>query len=455
MGTRFTALAAPVDASTGDRRRFAEGALSSAPLPMPLRWVRADVGGHDGAVTLGAIQTLDLTGAEARVGGVIFDDIDATRMPRLAEDVAEAMKLIVEGVLGLSVDLDAVDAVLVRLGTDTPATDADFEDPDAELEMLITKAQVRSATLVAIPAFVETNHTIQLEAADVDEEVEDEIVEETEDELYALVASMGSAGLVPFSAFLPPVPITGPTPITYDLTATPPVAYGHVATWSTCHAGFDDVCLLAPRDPNGGAYRDFHVHRVETTEGTVYAGRITAGGTHPPMGDFAVDAMAVRRAHDAMATVAHVRAVEDEWGLLICGPIVDGLDDETLRIMSRRKVSPDWRETVDGLSMIEILALPPGPRAVSEPGFPVQAGFASGRQVALVASIGPEAPDPAAERAVDLADVFREAYTVIKEGEAKEARERAEAEAALAELAAVCDRDSEIELAGLAAVLEV
>lgn len=457
MGTKFTTLAAPVDASTGDRRRFAEDALTSQPLPMPLRWVRADVGEHNGAITLGAIQGIELSGTEARVGGVLFDDVDPARMPRLAEDVAEAMKLIEEGVLGLSVDLDAVDAILVRLGTDTPATEDDFNDPDAELEMLITKGRIRSGTLVAIPAFIETNHTIELEK--VGEEVEDEEVDETveevdDGELYALVASMGTADLVPLAAFTPPVPITGPTPVTYDFAATPPVVYGHVLTWDTCHEGFSDSCLLAPRDPAGGSYHDFHTYRVETDGGTIYAGRITAGGQHAPLD---LDAHGVRRHHDAMARVADVRAVEDEFGLLICGPLRPGLDDDTLRILSRRKVSADWRETADGLAAIEILALPPGPRQVSEPGFPVEAvraGFAAGRQVALVASLGPEAPDPVAARPEPLAAMVREVYAAIKEEEAKAHADAVAAESVLAELADVERRDRDAIMAELAGILE-
>lgn len=567
MATRFRTLACPVDASTGDRRRFAEDSLTHQPLPMPLRWVRADVGAHDGAVTFGAIQGVEFDGGEYPwLTGTIFDDVDREVMPRLAEDVAEAMKLIKEGVVGISVDLDAAEVMFVRAGTNDPITEADLDDPDLEAEDLITKGRIRSGTLVAIPAFVETNHTFELMPGEdcpeddcpedmpmpamvatasgdttlpvVDDrehewdgdaaagrvfdlyENEDGTIEQNtadraflwvdgdgtqrgdyklgfadvidgelrivpravaatagahgvdatdlspEDkdavkvricELYAqvrktfddwpecpfgdsaddgpmmsttaLIASVGVDTRVPLSAFTPPVPVTGPMQIRYDFTTTPPMAYGHALTWDTCHAGFSNSCVLAPRDPDGGEFRDFHVHPVETDAGVLYAGRITAGGVHAALD---LDTHAVRKHHDAMETVAYVRAVEDEFGVLVCGPIELGLGDATMEILARRKVSGDWRENAKGLPLVEILALKPGPRAISEPGFPVF-GLRNGRQISLTAAMGPRDDD--ATKVPSYAEIFRTAYTVIREEDAK----RAAAERARAELSGILD----------------
>lgn len=543
MATRFRTLACPVDASTGDQRRFAEGALTHQKLPMPLRWVRSDVGGHDGAVTFGAIQSVEFDGTDVWLEGAVFDDVDRETMPRLAEDVAEAMKLIEEGVVGISVDLDDAEAILVRAGTDEPLTEEDFADPDLDAEALITKGRIRSGTLVAIPAFVETNHTFELFPGEVAEPTavvaslsgatDLPVIDDREHEwdgdaaagrifdaysdedgnvdkgqagraflwvdgdgalrgdyklgfadlidgelkiiprgvaataggrgvdatdipdsdkaavkgricsLYgqvraafedwpecpfddrdaeaastaALIASVGVAErVIPLSAFTPPMPITGPTPITYDFTSTPPMAYGHILTWNTCHAGFSDSCVLPPRDPSG-EYRDFHIHPVETDAGVMYAGRITAGGVHAGL---ELGAHQVRKHHDTMEVVADVRATEDEFGLLVCGPIRDGLTDDAMRILSRRKVSGDWRESSDGMPLVEVLALKPGPRAISEPGFPVF-GFRNGRQISLTAALGPDAGDQT--RAPGYAEIFRTAYTVIREEDARRASE--------------------------------
>jgi hypothetical protein len=570
MATRFRALSAPVDASTGDRRRFAENALTHQPLPMPLRWTRHDVGGHDGAITIGSIQKIDMDEDEIWVEGTLFDDVDRAVLPRLAEDVAEATKLINEGVLGLSVDLDDFEAAPVPVGSDTPVDLDILDDPDTQLELLITKGRIRSATLVAIPAYVETNHTIELSSGDpsaiaaitatvlgevdlpvasrerewdgaaaatrvfnfytngdtidtdgiaraflyrdpdadptaksayklgfadiIDDQLHivprgvaaaaggrgvdaadipqtektriktricslyDHIQDSYEDwpdcpysndeTFYALVAAQGPE-LVPVEAFTPYTPITGPTPITYDWEKGQ--VYGHVALWGTCHQGFSDQCVLAPRDPGAG-YRDFHTYRVETTDGTIYAGRITAGGRHPST-DASVDAHAVRAHHNTMSTVAHVRATEDEYGIFVCGPIEKDLDEKTLRILSRRKVSPDWRETTDGLSMIEVLALAPGPRMHSEPGFPVQVGFSGGRQIALTAALGPD-PDGAPKRD-HIMDIVREAVAAVREEDARQAAEQEQRAVLATQMRAVMDRDRDMQRRELAKALQV
>lgn len=452
MATRFRALAAPVDASTGDQRRFAEGGITNQPLPMPGRWVREDVGAHDGAVTVASLTDVEMVGDQIWVTGHWYDDVDPAKLPRLAQDVAEAMHLAREGVLGFSVDLDDFEVAFVRPGTDEPLPEEELFDSDGQVEALITKGRIRSATLVAIPAYVETNHTIQfLDATEDDEAVSepDDAGDEDVPEL-ALVASAGD--VFPVEAFVAPVEVDRLMPITYDWERG--VAYGHVAPWNVCHAGVPDACILAPRDQ--GDYRDFHTHRVPTSDGVIYAGRITAGGVHPAVSDD-ITAHTVRQHHDAMTTVAYVRAHEDAFGIFVCGPLVGDLDEATREVLSRRKVSADWRETDAGLSMIEVLALGPGPRAVSEPGFPVRASFAGGRQIALVASLVPAPGEPpaveeehAATRPFEnfsLTEIVRDTYRVIKTEEAAEARRHLDAAQARGELSAALAAEARANLA--------
>lgn len=793
MGTRFRALACPVDASTGDKRRFADDSLTTQPLPMPGRWVREDVGAHDNAVTVASLDKVEMDGAEVWVEGEWLDDADPALMPRLAEDVTEAKYLARKGVLGFSVDLDDFEVAPVTTGSNDLASAEMLEDPEADIELLITKGRIRSATLVAIPAYVETNHTITFLGEDDEAVSEPDTEPVDEDEMFAVTAAVtgetdmpvaerehewdggaarrrvldhftdadgnldidaaakaflwvdrdganasdsddvmlsgwthafanvvemsprqsadsaretatsltpatngysktgaeevarlteeleaakraasippepatphgvtraanssshaavstakliqatgpvptgartapgnansippvnaaalttqtqtstgirsasatantaspsttfknstesktgsalsaqppskskysatgeatpaklasttttrpgesgdSSATLVtrgsgtlattptdsneqqrtfatlpqsafklgfadildgeltiiprgvaataggrgvdaadipdadkdaiksricslyeqvrkefsdwpecpftrddaepedaemavtasvgavyPVEAFRAPVAVDGPTPITYDLDAG--VVYGHVAPWGVCHVGIPRTCVTAPHDPSG-EYREFHSHRVATTDGVIYAGRITAGGGHPSSLDDTITAHAVRKAHDEKTTVAYVIATEDDHGIFVCGPLVrENLDADTLAVLSRRKVSADWRETVDGMSMVEVLALGPGSPEVSEPGFPVLAAFAGGRQIALTASLSPEVPRTGmliserileiSERTEYLSAAFREAYRVIKTEEAAE-----------------------------------
>lgn len=408
MGTKFQTMLAPINASTGDGRRFAQGAIETAAVPFPFEWVRERQGGHDGAVTVGAVQeTAIMTvgqaisdgwiskaaakGMKAELEGVfargeLLDHVDRELMPELAEDVATVLTLIEAGTLGPSVDLDSFEGVPVMEGSDTPVTYEELEayweetGEEPKLELLITAGRVRAATLVSIPAFQETSRPLELIAAEEGEAAA------TAEEFTALVASvtaqMAVSLLADFTAEL-----DGPTPITYDQETGR--VFGHIATWRTCHVGFEGVCVTPPRDDESSDYSWFNRYAVETDEGTVWAGRLTVGGRHAALTCNASQAMAV---HDGKTVVAHVRAYSDKHGIAVAGRLEPDLDAKVWAALDRRKVSGDWRETPGGLSLIEVLALSPGPRAHSEPGFPVAETFSrAGRQVALTASLGPEA----------------------------------------------------------------
>lgn len=167
MATGFRARAVPVDAATGDKRRIDTDYLTHQALPMPARWVREDVGAHDNAVSVASGTGVDIEDDGIWITGHWFDDVDPAKMPRLAEDVAEAMFLAREGVIGISVDLDDYDATFVNAATGEAITEDDMMDPSIDVEQLITKGRIRSVTFVPIPAYAETNHTIEFLEDDV------------------------------------------------------------------------------------------------------------------------------------------------------------------------------------------------------------------------------------------------------------------------------------------------
>jgi hypothetical protein len=408
-GTRFRTMLAPINASTGDGRRFASGGITLADLPMPFEWARAREGGHDGAVAVGAIQEAkvmsvkdalagDWISPEAAKGmdqaaeavfarGVMFDDASREDMPRLAEDVAEAMHLATNGTLGPSVDLDSFEATPVMAGSDEPLSWEMVEEymeandgAEPPIELLITAGRVRAATLVSIPAFAETARPFEL----LDAETADGEAAADTAELHALVASRGRA-LPEVGLFALPA-LAGPTPITWDWDNGR--VFGHIATWATCHVGYEGVCVTPPREDE--TYAWFNRYGVETADGgTISTGRITVGGRHAGL---ALSASAAMNAYDGKTVAAHVRAYADAYGIVVAGAISPELSGQDRAVLDRRKVSGDWREIGGGLSLVEVLALSPGPRAHSEPGFPVETHARNGRQVTLVASLG---PDPA------------------------------------------------------------
>lgn len=420
MGTRFRTMLAPIGLSTGDGRRFADGSITLADLPFPFEWARSREGGHDGAVVVGVVQEAavltvkeavasEWISADAAKGmdsglsavwakGDLFDGVSREEMPRLAEDVAESMHLMGQGTLGPSVDLDSFEGVPVMEGTDEPVTWDDIEtwmeEHDGEepkIELLVTSGRVRAATLVSIPAFAETCRPLELipveDTEAIDPEHRAELDEIAARSAAALVASVGTVERPAVAVFSLP-DLDGPTPITFDWDTGR--VFGHIATWQTCHVGYSDVCVTAPRDESG-TYAWFNRYPVETADGgTVWAGRITVGGRHAPLN---LDAARTMSTYDDKVVAADVRAYEDAHGIVVAGVIRPDLDDPACAILSRRKVSGDWRETPGGLSLVEVLALSPGPRQHAEPGFPVGTFSVNGRQTALTASLG---PDPAA-----------------------------------------------------------
>jgi len=468
-GTRFRTMLAPINTSTGDGRRFAAGGITLADMPMPFEWVRQREGGHDGAVSVGAIQEAkimsvkdalagDWISADAAKGmdsaaegvfarGVMFDDADRETMPRLAEDVAEAMHLATNGTLGPSVDLDSFEAQAVMEGSDESLTWEMIEEymeandgAEPPIELLITQARVRAATLVSIPAFAETARPFELMAETEDAEAA------AETDTLALIASVGTmARQLPAVGFFDRPALTGPTPITWEWSTGR--VFGHIATWATCHVGFEGVCVTPPREDESYAW--FNRYAVDTQDGgTVSTGRITVGGRHAGLALSASSAMA---AYDDKVTAAHVRAYADEFGIVVAGAINPDLTGADRAVLDRRKVSGDWREIGGGLSLVEVLALSPGPRAHSEPGFPVETHARNGRQVTLVASLG---PDPAAFRAAASPVVDVDALADALE---RRQADRAAAAAARAELAATVEADEQkLAMAargGLAAML--
>lgn len=115
---------------TGDGRHLAGDfdVLSVVDGPVPLRWVRSDVGQHDGAAR---VATIDQTWREG-------DRILYNGHLMMVPDVDDVLTILAEGRLGLSVDLDS--AVF------------EVDESGDEPVMRYSEGRVRAATLVDIPA---------------------------------------------------------------------------------------------------------------------------------------------------------------------------------------------------------------------------------------------------------------------------------------------------------------
>lgn len=133
-------ILAPEGIRSGDGRKFSLGALTHRDLPLPLRVQEADIGGHDGAITVGTIDNIWRDENNMVWGSGDFIDLD------LADKVVGQ---IMDGALkGVSIDAD----------------DAEMAAESDENEVEFSKARICAATLVAIPAFQEAY--VQLGAPD-------------------------------------------------------------------------------------------------------------------------------------------------------------------------------------------------------------------------------------------------------------------------------------------------
>lgn len=171
--------------------------------------------------------------------------------------------------------------------------------------------------------------------------------------------------------------------------------FGHVASHDVCHVGIRDTCTTAPVSDRD--YEPFHRYTVEVDGGgMVQVGRITTG-----RGEFACTCPSCRGSnddhacgrltagatiahHDQLATVAWVRAGEDTANnaIWVAGVLSSCAAPADVEVLSRGKVSGDWRSLGGQLELVEVLSL-----SREKPGFPLpRVRSDAGQPMALTAA---------------------------------------------------------------------
>jgi hypothetical protein len=375
---------------TGDDRTFESGALDFL-VPSPLWYCHELVGGHEGQVQVGVFETM-----ERMPNGMIwatgsFMDTEDSRKCQAEMAASEAAGL----PYGVSVDLDSVSMEL-RVRSEILAGMMPMpEDEDSMPEMgqpdengrvtvaefnsgdfmtVITKALVRGATLVSMPAFKDAY--LKLEAGDTENPKEDqqEPSEEPGELAMSLVAS--AYPVAPPAEWFENPGFTAETPLTIDENGR---IYGHAATWNTFHIGFAGQKIEAPRSMADYAY--FRTGQIRTENGTdLPIGTITLGTGHAEGDADRFDAMAH---YDNTGTgAADVACGEDDFGIWVAGALRPDMTPERVRELRAAALSGDWREIRGNLELVAILA-------VNTPGFMVprmSAMVASGSVRSMVAS---------------------------------------------------------------------
>jgi hypothetical protein len=155
--------------------------------------------------------------------------------------------------------------------------------------------------------------------------------------------------------------------------------YGHIATWSACHIGFDKMCRMAPHSMTD--YAMYATGFVKTETGMQRVGQITMGTGHASLSSDLRNA--AYHYDNTGSAIADVAVGEDGIGIWFSGKLRDSATPEQIHdLRASGRLSGDWRAWGSGLEMVAALA-------VNVPGFPVppEALAASGGyQSALVAA---------------------------------------------------------------------
>lgn len=191
MGTAWQMPLAVIGKPTGDGRQFDAGALTHRDLPLPLRYVASDSGGHANAVIVGHIAKIGKEkGGLLPAQGEFYDDESWPEDVRNA--ATAAMKFTQNKVIGPSVDLDQQEVEHVpepkayaawkkeqagklkaakmahagATGGDCGCGVMADEAYDGPRLKMIRSGRMASATLVHIPAFAELSGHAKLTPID-------------------------------------------------------------------------------------------------------------------------------------------------------------------------------------------------------------------------------------------------------------------------------------------------
>lgn len=361
------------DELTGDGRAIQGGALrwDTGNGAVPIRYVRSDVGFHDGAEVAGTILSI-----ERRDGGVIWAEGDFDMTSEAGQAAYKAV--LNERQNGVSMDLDdvsfeirvaaelfaEVDAIMNGEGdAEAPVPNEDGTVTVATIHsddevMFTTDARVRAATIVAVPAFAEARIGIIDAPTDSSEPDEDGTPPGSDELAHEGRLTAAAAPLMPPARWFDNPGLPGPTPLTVTREGH---VFGHLAVWGTCHISHTagGKCVSAPNSVSGYAW--FHTGALETDTGDILAvGHLTMSTGHAA--DDLTPTGTLSHYDNTGTVAADVRAGEDAHGIWVSGAMRPSITGEALRAFRAAPLSGDWRRVGGNLELVAALA-------VNVPGF--------------------------------------------------------------------------------------
>ena len=368
-GRTFEALLMPagVIGRSGISMLSAEAKLLDTKLPLALKWQPADIPAHDGSLTVGAIETLEMRDGGLWGTGTLLD----------GPDTEQAIQQIEAGVTAPSAEL-VVRTETLADGEGNPITPESAEalwESGEQVIMRMDEVEIVGASLVSVPEFRETSIALG------------EAAEQDAPDMEAIAAAAVITEPEYDEIMFAPPELAEPTPIHVDDDGH---VSGHLAIWGTCHTGRRDKCVTPYKSHSD--YADFHQSHVKLSTGDrLRVGRLTVGGGHAPAGD---GPRAAVEHYDNVSTCwALVRAGEDEHGIWISGVVNPAADTAMVQQALTAPHSGHW-ERVGGHP--ELIAA----HAVNTPGFPIAVRKRDRTgDLALVASFGP-APTQALDTSI-------------------------------------------------------
>lgn len=340
---RFRGVLLVEEAWSGDNRLIQQDATTWRDLPLPMMGLVETTQGHEQAVLVGHIDTIERDGALIRFGGVWSNSDEAMTIRSEIDD---------GHLRGVSADMDDIEwELLVDMGpADEAADQAEAPVEDVELEptevvdgdavavldmpndrMRVTRARVMGATIVPFPAFQECF-------------IENDVA-----------VTAGAIPIQPPHGWFSDPSFDRVVPWTVTDQGE---VYGHLAAWDSCHIGMPG-CRQPPRTKSN--YAHFLTGEVKCSKGErVPVGQICLKGGHADRSLPAREAVA--HYDDTRSAFCDVRVGEDAYGIWVHGALRPGLDPASVRVAMAHDISGDWRWIGGTLELIGICS-------VNVPGF--------------------------------------------------------------------------------------
>lgn len=358
---------------TDDGREILEGACRFPDLPVSIRLLIEDEGGHWGAVTCGRIDTMD----RRDVAGLqmIYSDgaFGSDENGQLAE-------LMVEEQTQRFVSIDPRDVTGEWIEVEIRVERFDcYDDCDVLYDCWwrMSDLVIGAATIVSMPALpqaVIAPKSMALPESPV-------AIESAPPNLTPITAAGGPVK-PPKAWFDTPGFHVGDARLVKQPDgsyACPPTwldsgeGFGHVAYWNAKHTGFPGRDVRPPHSKTGYAHYLTGACPCDDPECSHAVGQVTMGCGHAPLTKKRGDRQVPLASHEVVAhydggygavQMADITVGEDDFGIWFHGALKPGVTDEQVRDFRAMGVSGDWREMAGALDMLAVLSVP-------APGFPI------------------------------------------------------------------------------------